>query len=179
MVTIEMLDTAIKVATGFLLGSVLLYLYLRRSGAVAQRNRDDLDRRRLLLQQVSDQVGKVHHVYQQYLSLVVEYSRMGVNWPEYRRKELRKKTEELVAVFQELNAAQATLLLLGEKKLERALRVYGARIVAMRRLVSAEKLEFSGDELNELDDNKKEIQGLREAFYDSLSDRFMTSRQAA
>jgi len=178
MITIEMIDTGVKIATGILVSGLFFLWYLKRTGQMDQKSKEALDHRRIMLQQVADQVGHVHHVYQQYLALVVEYSRIGTHWPETRRHDLRKMTEELVEVFKELNSAQATLLLLGEKKLEKALRVYGARIVAMRRLVASEKAMFSGEELTSLDENKKEIQNLREAFYDALSDRFLPKQAA-
>ncbi len=174
MISIEMIDTSVKVATGILASALFFYWFLKRNQAnLDPRERDEMEKRRQMLQQVAEQVGRVHLTYQQYLSLVVEYSRMGSHWPEHRRMELRKLTDELVAVFKELNTAQSTLLLLGEKKLEKALRVYGARIVSLRRVVSHEKNGFSGDDLSILEENKREIQTLKEAFFDTLSDRFL------
>lgn len=178
MISIELIDTGVKLATGFACSALFFVWYYRKRDMFDKRSRIDLDHRRQLLQQVGDKVGRVHHVYQQYLSLVIEYSRMGAHWPESRRKDLKRMTEELVEVFKELNSAEATLLLLGEKKLEKALRVYGARIVALRRQVNSGKMELSGEDLNHIEDNKREIHTLRSAFYDTLSDRFMM-RQVA
>lgn len=177
MISIEMIDTSVKVATGVLASGLFFLWYLRKNGSMDPKERDEMETRRQMLQQVAEQVGRVHLTYQQYLALVMEYSRMGSHWPENRRQELRKLTDELVLVFKELNTAQSTLLLLGEKKLEKALRVYGARIVAIRRLVTHEKNGFNGDDLVTLEENKREIQGLKEAFFDTLSNRFLP-RQA-
>ncbi|MEX0584248.1 MAG: hypothetical protein WEB07_00685, partial [Natronospirillum sp.] len=90
----------------------------------------------------------------------------------HRKEELRRTTDELVSVFKNLTEAEATLLLLGEKKLERALRIYGSKIVAIRRQIYADKAAFSGDDINGLDQLRSEIADLRETFYDALSQRF-------
>lgn len=178
MITIEMIDTGVKVATGVLLSGLFFLWIVRHREMNGEKRRDAIEHRRVMLQDVADQVGRVHHVYQQYLAIAMEYVRSGQLWPESRRHELRKMTDELIAVFKELNSAEATLLLLGEKKLEKALRVYGSRIVGLRRILSAERHQFSGEELASLDELKKEIQSLRETFYDALSDRFMTGLPA-
>lgn len=178
MISIELIDTGVKFATGVVMSGLVFYWLHRRREIFGDRARTDLDHRRRLLQQVADQVGRVHHVYQQYLSLVMEFSRMGSHWPESRKQDLKRMTDELVIAFRDLNSAEATLLLLGEKRLEKALRVYGARIVGMRRLVNQARKELSGEDLAQLEDYRREIQTLRTAFYESLSDRFMTRQYA-
>jgi len=178
MISIELIDTGVKIATGFAASGLFFIWYSHKRNSYDKRAMVDLDHRRQLLQQVGDKVGRVHHVYQQYLSLVVEYSRMGIHWPETRRKDLKIATEQLIDVFRELNSAEATLLLLGEKKLERALRVYGSRIVSLRRVVNSGKMELTGEDLNHIEENKREIQILRTAFYETLSNRFMTQQVA-
>lgn len=128
--------------------------------------------RRALLESVAQNVSEVHHVYQQFLALALEFSRQGQNWPAYRKEELRRTTDDMVNVFKNLTEAEATLLLLGEKKLERALRIYGSKIVYLRRQIYADKPAFSGDEIQGLDTLRREIAELRETFYDALSQRF-------
>lgn len=128
--------------------------------------------RRALLESVAQNVSEVHHVYQQFLALALEFSRHGKSWPPQRKEELRRITDDLVNVFRHLTEAEATLLLLGEKKLERALRIYGSKIVHLRRQIYADKPSFSGEEIQGLDHLRKEIADLRETFYDALSQRF-------
>ena len=121
---------------------------------------------------MQQQVGNVHYIYQQYLALVIEFTRYGNSWPRARREELSRLTVDLVNVFGQLTEAESMLLLLGEKKLARALRGYGAKIVHIRKLVYAEREGFTGDELMSIEDSKKEISQLKEVFFDSLSDRY-------
>jgi hypothetical protein len=75
-----------------------------------------------------------------------------------------------------LTEAESTLLLLGEKRLERSLRIYGAKIVNLRRQIYAEKQTLTGEEIHLLDDVKKEISQLKESFFDALSVRYMPKR---
>lgn len=128
--------------------------------------------RRALLENVAQNVSEVHHVYQQFLTLAMDYARHGADWPTARKEELRRVTDDLVAVFRHLTEAEATLLLLGEKKLERALRVYGAKIVHLRRQVYADRRTFSGEDMQGLDQLRQDIAEWRETFFDALSNRF-------
>lgn len=148
--------------------AALVALRLRRSDVSEPEDQT----RRALLESVAQNVSEVHHVYQQFLSLALEFSRQGQSWPTHRKEELRRVTDELVRVFRNLTEAEATLLLLGEKKLERALRVYGAKIVHLRRQIYAEKNTFTGDDIQGLDQLRNDIARLRETFYDALSLRF-------
>ncbi len=178
MVTLEMVDAGVKVATGMLVSGLFFWWYLRRHTSLDQKVVEDLRKRRELMEQVANNVGRVHHVYQQYLSLATEFARYGQQWPKSRRDELTRVGQELVTVFHDLTEAESTLLLLGEKKLERALRIYGAKIVNLRRQVHADKHQFSGEELHTLDEVKREIAQLRESFFDALSTRYMPRRAA-
>ncbi len=171
----ETFDLSILVATfsaGILTCGLAALIAVRSAG----RRKAPLDAseqtRRALLESVAQNVSEVHHVYQQFLALALEFSRQGANWPAYRKEELRRTADELVTVFKNLTEAEATLLLLGEKKLERALRVYGAKIVHLRRQVYADKAAFSGDDIQGLDQLRGDIAELRETFYDALSHRF-------
>lgn len=178
MVTLEMVDAGVKIALGMLFSALVFWWYLRRHRTLDQRIVEDLRKRRELLERVAANVGRVHHVYQQYLSLATEFTRYGQQWPRSRREEMSRVGQELVDVFRDLTEAESTLLLLGEKKLERTLRIYGAKIVNMRRQVHAEKQQFSGDELHTLDEVKREISQLRETFFDALSTRYMPRKVA-
>lgn len=178
MVTLEMVDAGVKIALGMLFSALVFWWYLRRHRTLDQRIVEDLRKRRELLERVAANVGRVHHVYQQYLSLATEFTRYGQQWPRSRREEMSRVGQELVDVFRDLTEAESTLLLLGEKKLERTLRIYGAKIVNMRRQVHAEKQQFSGEELHTLDEVKREISQLRETFFDALSTRYMPRKVA-
>lgn len=171
-ITIEMIDTAVKILMGAM-ASTLFFIWYWQSVRKRGDNLSQTQQRRLsLLEKVAADVGRVHHQYQQFLVLALEFSRHGRHWPSSRRQELKKQADDLVEVFSALTEAESTLLLLGEKKLERALRVYGARIVSLRRLIHADKAEFSADDLQLMEELKKDISQWRDTFYDSLSTRF-------
>lgn len=173
MITLEMIDTGVKIAGGVLISALIFWLYLRRHRTLDQKIVEDVRKRRELLERVAANVGRVHHVYQQYLGLATEFTRYGQQWPRNRREEMARVGQDLVDVFRELTEAESTLLLLGEKKLERTLRIYGSKIVNLRRQVHAEKQQFNGDEMHIIDEVKKEISQLRESFFDNLSSRYM------
>ena len=172
----ETFELSILIATfsaGILTCGLAALIAMRTSGGGGRGGMDANEQtRRALLESVAQNVSEVHHVYQQFLALALEFSRNGANWPAYRKEELRRTADELVTAFKSLTEAEATLLLLGEKKLERALRVYGAKIVHLRRQIYADKAAFSGDDIQGLDQLRQDIAELRETFYDALSNRF-------
>jgi hypothetical protein len=173
MVTLEMVDAGVKIATGMLVSGLFFLIYLKRHNSLDTRRDAEIQRRRELFEQVAANVGRVHYVYQQYLALATEFTRYGQHWPRARRDELARVGDELADVFNHLTEAESTLLLLGEKRLERSLRIYGAKIVNLRRQIYAEKKQLTGEEIHLLDDIKKEISQLKEGFFDALSMRYM------
>jgi hypothetical protein len=179
MLTMEMMDAAVKIATGMLVSGLFFLWYLRRHQSLDGAASENLRRRRELFESVAANVGKVHYVYQQYLALATEFTRYGAHWPKSRRDELSRVGDELVEVFHALTEAESTLLLLGEKRLERSLRIYGAKIVNLRRQIYAEKQQLTGDEIHLIDDVKKEISQLKESFFDALSVRYMPKKVVA
>lgn len=176
MITLEMMDAAVKIATGMLLAGLVFLVYLRRHQSLDAQVEAQINRRRELFESVAAKVGRVHHVYQQYLSLATEFIRYGQHWPQSRREQLHHIGDQLADVFHLLTEAESTLLLLGEKRLERSLRTYGAKIVNLRRQIYAEKTVLTGDEIHLLDDVKKEISQLKEGFFDALSIRYMPKK---
>lgn len=176
MITLEMVDAGVKIATGMLLAGLIFLVYLRRHHTLDARAEAEINRRRELFEQVAGNVGRVHYVYQQYLALATEFTRYGQLWPQTRRNELARVGDELAEVFHALTEAESTLLLLGEKRLERSLRIYGAKIVNLRRQIYAEKQTLTGEEIHLLDDVKKEIAQLKEGFFDALSTRYMPKK---
>ena len=122
-----------------------------------------------ILEDVSSNVGNVNHIFAKYSSLVIESTRFGHNWPEARKEELSKINAELVTEFKKMADAEAKLLMLGEKALEKTLRLYGARIAHFRKQVYVGRQDIAEKEIVAL---KQEIMKLREQFYDILSRKY-------
>lgn len=160
------IDTTAKVA----LGSGITYLSVWLYGRQRQTPAGDASRRRLkMLEEISASVGAVNHSFAKYSSLVIESTRFGNNWPAARKLELDKTNQELVVEFQKLAEAEAKLLMLGEKTMERTLRLYGARIALFRKQVYVGRQDISDQEIADL---KGSVLQLREQFYDLLSRRY-------
>jgi len=176
MLSLEIVDAGVKIAAGMLVSGLMFLIYLRRHQTLDSKAETEIRRRRELFESVAANVGKVHYVYQQYLTLATEFTRYGQHWPKSRRDELARIGDELAEAFQYLTEAESTLLLLGEKRLERSLRIYGAKIVNLRRQIYAEKQQLTGEEIHLLDDVKKEISQIKETFFDALSVRYMPKR---
>ena len=65
--------------------------------------------------------------------------------------------------------AEAKLLMLGEKNLERSLRLYGARIALFRKQVYVGRQDITQEQIAAL---KQSILQVREQFYDMLSRKY-------
>lgn len=161
-------ETAFKVGLGGAITLAALWLHQRRQHSSAA-NTSTTNRRLALLEEISTAVGTVNHCFARYSALVIESTRFGKNWPAARRLELEKVNAELVAEFRKLADAEAKLLMLGEKTMEKTLRLYGARIALFRKQVYVGRQDITEQEIADL---KTSILTLRERFYDLLSRRY-------
>lgn len=164
----QLIDTSVKVSLGAIITGMLFWLiHWRRSQPPTE---DPSHNRKVqLLEQISSDVGSVSHVFAKYSALIVESTRYGDRWPAARKSELSEINKELVAEFKKLADAEATLLMLGEKSMEKALRYYGAKIAIFRKEVYVGRQDISQEEINNI---KSEINGLRETFYNILSRKY-------
>ena len=161
-------DFGFKVALGAF--GTLVFIWLRnkhtiRSQVKLTRGQKHID----LLEQISLEVGKVNHIFAKYSSLIIESTRFGKRWPASRKQELERVNSELVTEFERLADAEAKLLMLGEKTMEKTLRLYAARIALFRKQVYVGRQDISDQEIAKL---KTSILELREQFYDILSRRY-------
>ena len=122
-----------------------------------------------LLEEVSANVGRVNHSFAKYSALVIESTKFGKRWPPARKAELDRVNAELVREFEKLADAEAKLLMLGEKTMEKTLRLYGAKIAHFRKQVYIGRQDISEQEIADM---KTSIMQLRERFYDILSHRY-------
>lgn len=163
------LDTSAKVTLGVAVafGCFFLMKHWREHNHGA----DGSGKRRkiCLLEEISSDVGHVNHAFAKYSALVIESTRFGKRWPPARKQELERINSELVIEFRKLASSEAKLLMLGEKTMEKTLRLYGAKIALFRKQVYVGRQDISEQEIAEL---KTAIMGLREQFYDLLSRRY-------
>ncbi|ACE84214.1 hypothetical protein [Cellvibrio japonicus] len=165
---IQLTDTPLKMGLGAIIAGLSAWLILRRSAQIQQSSQRD-NRRLQILEEVSSQVGTVTHIFAKYSSLVVESIQFGERWPQARRQELDLVNNELVAEFKKLAEAEAKLLMLGEKNLERSLRLYGAKIAVYRKQVYVGRQDITPEQITAL---KSAIIQVREQFYDMLSRKY-------
>ncbi len=165
---LQLTDTSLKIGLGALIAAITAWIVLRKSNQ--QPGNSARENRRLqILEDVSTQVGTVTHIFAKYSSLVVESIQFGERWPQARRVELDAVNTELVAEFKKLAEAEAKLLMLGEKNLERSLRLYGAKIAVYRKQVYVGRKDISLEQITAL---KNTIVQVREQFYDMLSRKY-------
>ena len=163
------LDTSAKVTLG--VGITFACFWLAKYWRENAHTGDSSGKRRriCLLEEISSDVGHVNHSFAKYSALVIESTRFGKRWPPARKQELDRINAELVLEFQKLASAEAKLLMLGEKTMEKTLRLYGAKIALFRKQVYVGRQDISEQEIAEL---KTAIMNLREQFYDLLSRRY-------
>ena len=164
------LDTGSKVLVGALLALACLWFTRKFQQQQPPGNKLNPKNHRLaLLERISSEVGHVNHSFARYSSLVIESTKFGKRWPAERKQELDRVNRELVREFEKLSAAEAQLLMLGEKTMEKTLRLYAARIAIFRKQVYVGRQDISEQEIADL---KSAIMQLREQFYDILSRRY-------
>ncbi|RYZ79686.1 MAG: energy transducer TonB [Moraxellaceae bacterium] len=165
---IQLTDTSLKIGLGAAIAAAIAWFVLWRS-AHLQHNSPRENRRLQILEEVSAQVGTVTHIFAKYSSLVVESIQFGDRWPTARRQELESVNTDLVNEFRKLADAEAKLLMLGEKNLERSLRLYGAKIAVYRKQVYVCRKDITHEQINAL---KMGVNQVREQFYDMLSRKY-------
>jgi hypothetical protein len=168
----QLIDTSIKVGIGGLIASMFaMMLFYRRQ----QRPINAEQRRLEILESISADVGNVSHIFAKYSALAVESIRFGQQWPVSRKEELDNVSRTLADEFSKLSDAESKLLMLGEKILEKNLRLYGSKIAHFRRQVYVGRTDISEEDILAM---KRDINLLREQFYDFLSkkyDRLLTA----
>ena len=161
-----------------IIGSSIIFILGAIFGAAAvfysfkdklQQQQQAMSMRRIgQLEQVAQHVGKVSHVFSKYASLVGEIGPKVERMSSKQERELESLSQELVSVYEEISIAESKLLLLGEQKLEKAMKLYTAKMAQYRKQV------YPG-RYNKVDDAKQlkaEVSKMREQFYDVLSQRY-------
>jgi len=168
----QLVDTSMKIGVGALIATMFAVLIAHRR----QPRPINAEQRRLeVLESIAADVGNVSHIFAKYSSLVVESIRFGSRWPDSRKQELDNISQALVDEFKKLSDAESKLLMLGEKLLEKNLRLYGSKVANFRRQVYVGRTDISEEDILAM---KRDINILREQFYDFLSkkyDRLLTA----
>ncbi|WP_188150199.1 energy transducer TonB [Teredinibacter waterburyi] len=162
-------DTSLKMGFGAAVAIGCFWLGRQWKERFGEQQNATVNRRISLLEQISADVGHVNHSFAKYSSLVIESTRFGKRWPAVRKHELERVNAELVNEFEKLSDAEARLLMLGEKTMEKTLRLYAARIALFRKQVYIGREDITEQEIADL---KQSIMQLREQFYDILSRRY-------
>jgi hypothetical protein len=168
----QLIDTSIKIGIGVLITSMfaMLIFYRRQPRPVRAEQR-----RLEILESIASDVGNVSHIFAKYSALAVESIRYGQRWPLARKQELDNVSQSLAEEFKKLSDAESKLLMLGEKTLEKNLRLYGSKIAHFRRQVYVGRTDIKEEDILGM---KRDINLLREQFYDYLSkkyDRLLTA----
>ncbi len=162
----DIIGNSIIFILGSIFGAAAVFYTLKDK---LQQQQQAMSMRRIsLLEQVAQHVGKVSHVFSKYASLVAEIGPKVERMSAKQERELDSLSEELVAVYEEISIAESKLLLLGEQKLEKAMKLYTAKMAQFRKQI------YPG-RYNKVDDAKQlktEVSQMREQFYDVLSQRY-------
>lgn len=166
MESTDILDIFVKFALGAIFGGAAVFYAIK--DRLEKQKKYNAGRRISLLEDVAQHVGKVSHVFGKYSTLVIEVGPNAARMSVKQEKELEELNNQLVEVYQEIAIAESKLLLLGEKKLDKALKIYTGKMAQFR------KQFYPGRYTNieELNTHKKETAAMREQFYDVLSERY-------
>ncbi|MGH1484617.1 MAG: energy transducer TonB [Cellvibrionaceae bacterium] len=162
----QLIDTSIKIGIGVLIASMFAMMLFHRK----QPRPINAEKRRLeILESISADVGNVSHTFAKYSALTVESIRFGQRWPVARKQELESVSQVLADEFKKLSDSESKLLMLGEKALEKNLRLYGSKIAHFRRQVYVGRTDIKEEDILAM---KRDINLLREQFYDFLSKKY-------
>lgn len=165
---IEIFDTIAKVGIGSIITATTALFIIKRKNKLDNVTLGS-HRKIEKYEDISKKVGSVNHIFSKYSALAIESTRYGDKWPEARKAELNLITNELVQAYADLSEAESTLLLLGEKRMEKALKLYSAKIAHFRKEVYIGRENMSEDQIRTI---KEDIATLKNQFYDILSLRY-------
>jgi len=166
MDSIDIIDLFVKFGLGAIFGGSAVYFTIK--DRLDKQKKYNAGRRVNLLEDVAQHVGKVSHVFGKYATLVMEVGPNAGRMSVKQERELEELNNDLVEVYQEIAIAESKLLLLGEKKLDKALKIYTGKMAQFRKQFYPGRYTSTED----LNTNKKETSAMREQFYDILSERY-------
>ena len=162
----EIIDTLIMLILGATFGGLTVYFSVKNKlGTIDEHKKQ---RRTSLLEEVAEHLGKVSHVFSKYSSLIIEIGPKADRMSIKQEKELEELSNQLVEVYEQVSMAETKLLLLGEKRLHKTLKLYTGKMAQYR------KQFYPGRYKNAEQTTafKKELATIRDQFYDTLSERY-------
>ncbi|MFT4776030.1 MAG: hypothetical protein ACI9B7_000400 [Oleispira sp.] len=165
---IEVIDTAIKIGLGGLIGFIGTYTVTKLNHN-HDSNKDKSKRHFDALEQVASHIEEFSHVALKYWALVVERVRVendGKTWPKERSDQLDIVKAEYFSEAKNVTVAESKLLLLGLNKASEKLGAYTEFLKVLRRKYYVGK---SGLTEKEMDEVREELLRLRQEFFSELS----------
>lgn len=166
MDNVTIISTGISLLLGMSFGALAMFYSLKEK--LKKYQRANASRRIGMLEQVAQHVGKVSHTFSKYSSLVNEIGPQAEGISVKQGAELENLSNDLVSVYEEISIAESKLLLLGEKRLEKAMKLYTAKMAQYRKKIYPGRYSSS----EEATTIKKDIVSMKDQFYDILSERY-------
>ena len=160
------ISTIITIVLGACFGGLAVFFSMKEK--LKQLQQTVNSRRISLLEQVAEHVGKVAHVFSKYASLVSEIGPKEERMSAKQQRELESLSNQLVEVYEQISIAESKLLLLGELRLEKALKLYTSKMAQFHKQIFPGRYS-STDEAGQ---RRKDVVEMREQFYAILSERY-------
>ncbi|MFT7128397.1 MAG: hypothetical protein ACI89U_000504 [Gammaproteobacteria bacterium] len=160
------ISTGISLLLGMSFGALAMFYSTKEK--LKKYQQANSSRRIGMLEQVAQHVGKVSHTFSKYSSLVNEIGPQAEGISVRQGAELEDLSSDLVSVYEEISIAESKLLLLGEKRLEKAMKLYTAKMAQYRKKIYPGRYSNS-EEANTI---KKDIISMKDQFYNILSERY-------
>jgi len=174
MTAIEVIDTAIKISFGGIIGFASTYIVAKlnndheKSKEAAKRHFDTLE-------QVASHIEEYSHVALKYWALVVECVRFeneGKEWPLDRREQLDIVKNEIFSEAKNVTIAESKLLLFGLEEASEKLREYIDYLKVFRRKYYIGKSNLTEEDM---DSARDQLLTLRRNLFNELSRAYKTS----
>lgn len=172
MTSASIVSTIVSLIIGASCGALIVFYSFKDK--LKRYQQHNAAKRISMLEQVAQHVGKVSHVFGKYSSLVSEIGPRSDRMSAKQEREINDLSSELVSVYEEISIAESKLLLLGEKRLEKAMKIYTHKMAQFHKQI------YPGRYTN-IDDAaqlKKDLSQLRGQFYDILSERYDSNNPA-
>ena len=164
---LDIIDTAVKVGLGALIGGFSTY-YISRLNHDKEMEKDRLRRKREVLEKITEKLDCFAHQVRNYWALLADWHTLSES--EADRSDLEQKIKQgedaLYNAFHDLTSAESSLLLLGEKQASTALTNYGRYAQKLYKELHKDSDGIDEDILNE---HRNEMKNKREKLLELMS----------